>query len=975
MRPFISLALAAVLVCGGVGIASAQVYTGAIIGRAVDQSGGVLPGVTVTIEGDVLLQTQSAVTSETGAYRFADLPIGRYSVQFELSGFTTLVISDVVVSAGSTVTVNGNLALAEVTEVVTVTSESPVVDVRNTGLPTSFNRDRLENIPTARDPWVIVEQTPGIVMDRQNVGGNESGQQSNWSTRGTPREQNVWNYDGVNITDMAASGASPMYYDFGAFEEINITTGGQDATMQTSGTALNFVVKQGTNQWRGQGSWYFTNSDLQSNNIDDALREQGAGAGAPIKDIDDYGFDIGGPILTDRLWVWGDYGVQDISVGTVGFLVPGCTDGNDPACLQPDPTRLENYNFKVNLKASENNSFNFLYARNEKTRDTRGASDTRPLETTWRQGGPTDIYKFEDQHIFSPNFLMTGRFAYVSGGFRLDYQEPNLRDVQANVELSDFSFSKSYLDYQTDRPQYIFNLDGNYFLSDALGGDHEFKFGYQYKHASIDSFTTYGGDVWGVFDEGAPAEAWLYRPGAVAYQGEFHGLHIQDVFTKEDLTVKLALRYDYQSGKNSASQIQANTVIPSRMPAIDFPGTEAINAWNTFSPRVGVTYDLSGDGKTVIKGSYGLYYDLLLLGSYVAFNNTAGVAEMDLPWNDANGDRLVQENELDFTDVLFTSNFDPSNPASLVSPDIRDPDFSPPRTHELIGGIERQLGLDFAIRGNYIFKRFTNQVWNEWPYSGSSGTDGMHGLDNPIHQDGAFIPSSAFEPVPVDYEGQQLTYYQLTDGFSQTGEILMNRPDYYRQFQGIEFGMTKRMSDRFMLNMSYTYGSATEDIGPAGTQDPTNIATGQRLDGQVADYSSGSGKTRYFLNSRWVWRLDGVYQFPAGLSLAGSVNGRQGFPFIESYRTSPRAGGIGRGEIMLAPPGDTRLDPLWVTNLRAEYTFTFERARMSAMVDMFNLFNEATALKREQRQNLSNANNIQSILSPRVFRIGLRLTF
>ena len=199
-----------------------------------DQTGAVLPGVTVTLNGPKLLQPQFAISSETGAFRFADLPVGTYSVTCELAGFQTVVREDLILNAGATVTVSFELGLAQVAEVITVSGESPIVDVRETGLPETFDRARLENIPSARDPWVIIEQTPGMVMDRQNVGGNESGQQSTFVTRGTSFTQNIWNYDGVNITDNAAQGATPMYYDFGAFDEVNITTGGQDTSMQTS---------------------------------------------------------------------------------------------------------------------------------------------------------------------------------------------------------------------------------------------------------------------------------------------------------------------------------------------------------------------------------------------------------------------------------------------------------------------------------------------------------------------------------------------------------------------------------------------------------------------------------------------------------------------------------------------------------------------------------------------------------------------
>lgn len=979
LRRFTIPVAALVLILGVSGGLYAQLYTAAIDGRVTDQTGAVLPGVNVTITSPVLIRPQMATTTETGAYRFAELPIGTYTITFELAGFQTVIREGIILTAGMTATVNAELGLAQVAETVTVSGESPVVDLRATNVAESFDNQRLENVPTSRDPWVIIEQTPGIVMDRQNVGGNESGQQSSWSTRGTPTEQNIWYYDGVNITDMAASGASPMYFDFGAFEEINVATGGQDTGMQTSGTYLNFVVKQGTNQYSGQGAYYFTNPEkwdwMQSDNITPELQEQGAGAGAPIQDIDDYGFDIGGPVIPDRLYAWGSYGVQDIKRGTVGFLRPGCDDPEDPACLEPDPTKLENNNIKINAQITENNKFHFLWARNAKTRGTRGAGPTRPLETTWRQGGPTNIYKFEDTHIFNPNFLVTGRFAYVSGGFFLAYQEDSLRDVQGKLDVNTFAFADSFLDYRTERPQYVANLDGNYFVSNALGGDHEFKFGFQYKQATIDSFTTYGGDVWAISAGDESLEAWFFRPGSAGYSGDYFSLHIQDVFTTGNATLKLGVRYDYQKGQNDSSTLEANQVIPDRMPAITFPGDDGHDAWNNLSPRLGFTYDLSGDGRTVLKANYGLYYDLLLLGDVIAFNNPAGVSSWYLPWTDLNGDGDVQGSEVDFETTLSTGNFNPEDPAGLVSPDVRDPDLTPPKTHELVAGIEQEVMPNLAVRGNYIYKRFTNQFWDEWPYSGNAGTDGMHGLEFPL-VDANFqpIPNSAFVPASLDFEGQTLRYFELGGDFVRGGDYLTNRPDYYRQFSGVELGMSKRMADRWMMNVAYTFGSATENFGSdAGIYDPTNIEL--RREGQVGDFSAGSGKRRFFMNSRWVFRLDGAVQLPGDVLFSGSLNGRQGFPFIESVRTPNRGGALGRGEIMFAPPGETRLENLWVTNFRAEKDFNFGPAQASVMLDMFNLFNEATVLKREQRQDLSNSNDIQDILSPRVFRIGLRFRF
>ncbi len=216
---------------------------------------------------------------------------------------------------------------------------------------------------------------------------------------------------------------------------------------------------------------------------------------------------------------------------------------------------LRNTNIKFNLQITPKNKFNFLFAYNNKTRGTRGAADTRPLETTWRQSGPTYLYKFEDTHIVNDNLLFTGRYAYLDMSFALDYQDPSLREIQAKYDYSTGAYADSYLDYLTIRPNHIANFDGNYFLANAIGGDHEFKFGFQYKKAPVESFTTYGGDAWAVSDGGVPLEVWMYRNKAVNYEGTFWALHFQDIFTKGNMTFKLGLRYDYQRGINNESQV------------------------------------------------------------------------------------------------------------------------------------------------------------------------------------------------------------------------------------------------------------------------------------------------------------------------------------------------------------------------------------------------------------------------------------
>src|SRR4030095_15396296 len=192
------------------------------------------------------------------------LSIGTYSVKFDLTGFKTVVNQDIFVTVGFSAQVNAQLGISTVQETITVTRESPIVDTRNTGTKQTFTNELLQSIPSARDPWVILQQTTGIAMDRENVGGNMSGQQSNYVSRGGHPFNNKWSVDGVDITDLAAPGASPTYYDFDAFEEMTINTGGVDVTQQTGGVGINLVTKSGSDRFRGSSRFYQTNHNLES---------------------------------------------------------------------------------------------------------------------------------------------------------------------------------------------------------------------------------------------------------------------------------------------------------------------------------------------------------------------------------------------------------------------------------------------------------------------------------------------------------------------------------------------------------------------------------------------------------------------------------------------------------------------------------------------------------------------------------------
>jgi hypothetical protein len=238
-RCTILIALAALMALvwpAGVRAASAQINAGEIFGRVTDANRSPMVGVAVTVEGPSLLRPMSAVTSTSGTYSIVRVPIGTYRVTFTLTNCKTYVRTGVRITAGFNAEIDAAMDVSERQEVMTVTAATPIVDTKSVATGMAFERDTLDAIPTARDPWEVLNLSPGVVMGRVNVGGSSSGQQPLFAAYGQSQAQAMWNLDGATITDMASL-LSPQFYDFDAFAEILIATGGSDASVQTSDRA------------------------------------------------------------------------------------------------------------------------------------------------------------------------------------------------------------------------------------------------------------------------------------------------------------------------------------------------------------------------------------------------------------------------------------------------------------------------------------------------------------------------------------------------------------------------------------------------------------------------------------------------------------------------------------------------------------------------------------------------------------------
>ena len=290
---------------------SAQVQTGSILVKATDDQGGVVPGVTVTISSPVLVAgSMTGVTDGGGVNRFPSLVPGTYTVKLELAGFQTITRENIVVLVGQTVPVDFSMKLASLAENITVTGASPTVDTTSANVAVNLSEQLIQGTPGGRDIWALVEaKVPGLVISRPDVGGTSGGLQGTFSARGTASAQNTSFLNGVNVGDPAAIGAAGFYYDFDAFDDIQVSTGAHDITVPTSGVFLNMVTKTGGNKWNGSTTFTWTGDSLQGRN--DTIRRSRATGFRPDGNTSDFVSDInvtaGGPLVQNKLRFFGSF--------------------------------------------------------------------------------------------------------------------------------------------------------------------------------------------------------------------------------------------------------------------------------------------------------------------------------------------------------------------------------------------------------------------------------------------------------------------------------------------------------------------------------------------------------------------------------------------------------------------------------------------------------------------------------------------
>jgi hypothetical protein len=988
----------------------AQATTGSVFGKVTDTTGGVIPGVTVTIAGTGLLQPVRVVTAASGGYQIPSIPLGVYTITFELTGFKTFVRDGVRVTTDGNAQIDAKMEVGAVETAITVTADSPIVDTKSSKTGATFTLDILQNVPTARDPFQVMNMTPGIIMQTSgdqpsgvNVAGSASGQQMSPSFRGSGSGNTQWNMDGGTITDMAATGAAPIYFDFDAFQEIQITTGAADASQQTGGININLITKSGSNAFKGQGHLMFANKDLQSQNVTPEIFSRGGTTGAsgsPMKLITDDGFDYGGPIKRNKAWFWGGYGYQKIDLGILGFYDRSRPECDPPpntfdqllanqSCLKGDTTLIKNTNAKVNFQLNDSHKFQGLYQNSNKIRNARGASASTLPDATVRQYSPGGSWQVNGKHtwIATDRLVFDTQLLYVHNFFNLDFQDwdrgcefavggafPDGADCLFNTQrfvdrdtgVTGRSASASFF----ERPETQIKTDANYFMSGMLGGDHAMRFGVAWRQNLSNSYSHNGGFAdaryrtrSGVFRSDS---AILRRDSYTRSRLDTWSVYAQDSYSRGRLRLTAGLRWDLQDDRIFESCVPANPLVPSLLAAQCTAAFDSPVDFSDVAPRLSATYDLTGSGKTVLKASYAMYF-AQGVGTSGAQSNTGGLAITFGPasgsntsfWNDANNDRIVQASEVGGNFPSPNSRYNRATGQLDPTPNLIDPNLKNDRTREVVVGLERELFPNLGIGVDYIWRKYDR------------------GNDNYVIA--AVYPPSDIYVGPFEYtdpdSGQTATYWEVcATCLRPTGPTITRNTPEYTTFHGVEITAEKRFSHRWRLSSSLTLSGAKDYTPPGAFTDPTN------RDKQHG-FVGGNSPIRY------VFKMNGMVQLPLGINGAVNLNVQDGFiRTLTIDGPTGRFGGLnangtpsslGQPTLELAARGTNRYDGFTELDLGLSRTFGSRagRYRITLNVDVFNALNNNTI--RGLRNNVSQTNfdTITAIVPPRVVRLGTRISF
>jgi hypothetical protein len=940
--------------------------SGVIHGTVRDESGGALPGVTVTLTAPGLqLRQIVAVSDAEGSYRFSELPLGTYRVSYELSGFSKFVREDLRLPVGFVALVDVVMKVGAMEESVTVSGQSPVIDVSSTTTSVTLSSETLNEVPHGRDLAMIYSMAPGITLaGTPDVGGSNMANRQNISDGGVGLQPKL-NLEGMNIV-LSDDQNSGVYMNNDTLEEIQLKTSGNDAEVMVPGVSMVAVIKSGGNDFHGRYSYAQEPSKLQSNNLDDHLRSQGLTAVQPIKKFNDYQLDLGGRILKDKLWFYGAYSAQKKLVGIAGFVSGPGADGSyldGTAPIAYATTGIKQFSMKYSYQISKNNRFNYVWQRGTKFVGEDSAGQLNPLETTRDYTNPAAIARGEYQSTLSDTSLFSVVAGYV--GWWSDYS------AQRQQAKYGFAYGPPKVDRATGlvtgpnaqefalRPQDRWMVDAGYTLypKSFLGGHHEFKTGltYYYDHEAW----YYPGNVdypnyQLIFNSvGKPNDTVPFQisfnndPTHPSDMAQVLAWYLKDTYqVSNSLTLNLGVRTEYQHTYLPAQTRAVSPSFPTLFPAGSFP-YQNLASWLKTVPRAGMAWNANRWG--VIKTSVGLYG--YMYGAQRGIDvNQNGLGNITFTWHDNNQNGLYDPGEVNLDPNAIGGDF--VQVSGGISASV-DPKIKEPTTLEYTAGYEHELAKDLGFMLGYVFRRQTN-LYN---------TVGPNVLRPPSVYD---IPITRQDPGPDGIlgtadDGGMITFYDYEPAYKGAAfvhTVVQNSPlvDHYNT---IATTVTKRESHRWQASASFWAVK--------------NNRWTTRTFNAPQDYFFATDKT-------WTWagNYSVSYRLPGDVLLASSLQSKQG---SKGQRTVLFTGvpQLSSVTVKVGPYGSILGPALNVMNLRISKDFRLGGSRrLGVDGDIFNLLNSNAPnayIFASGKTYLYSTGVNGGILPARTGRIGIHFTF
>jgi hypothetical protein len=946
------------ITCGVLALAGAtaagQTQEASIIGQVTDESGAILPGVTVTATSPALQVPQViAVSDDRGEYRLTPLPLGTYRVDYMLPGFQIVRRENLRLTAGFTARVDVQLQLGALTETVTVSGAAPVVDVASAATRTQLTRETLDLIPTSRSGiQSALTQAPGV---RTNLDfGKVTTENPVFRAFGQSHESWVLLDGMVTTSPKSASPGSGQWFDYTALEESTVQTVGSSAEAPTRGVQINVILKSGGDAFHGGGSWVQSGPRLQSDNLDEELRAQGVSTGNPVETRWDRMAELGGRIIREKLWFYYSARAHKESDVILNAFKP---DGS-PAV---NSSRTLYSTVKLSYQMSPASRLIGFYQAMRRPTSGDTVTEFVPWESQQIGHRTVDTGKLEWQFARG-NKLVS--LMYGDWQLRIN-RDPLSREVGTFDEATLFVTG---MNRQTPHRQGEGRKSSkgtvSWYKPDLFAGNHDFKAGFEYSPEAWSDGGVLDRGISGnyrlIFRNGAPfqfeaANNPVQPHNPVAYVGTY----VQDTWTlARRLTLNLGARYAHENGAlpeqcRGAAAPPLDVVFPAEcFPKVQF------NVWNSIVPRVHAVYDLTGDGRTVIKGGWGRFAHLRYVDEIQMANENAHTLAF-FRWHDLNGNRAFDPGEVNFDrngpDFLFTRLEVGETDAGAVP----NPNEKQPITDEFSLSLERQLVRDLAVRVTGVYSRNID----------------TYRLQNNLRPYEAYnIPVTSPDPGPdgrrgtADDPGTLITYWEYSPALAGRAfqqPTLINDRGSDANFSSIEVAASKRFSNRWMFMAAYSATKLDIPFVPNTAGARTVLLTTFDPNAEINA-----------ANDTWEWlgRVSGAYQFPADVQVSANFEHRSGEPWGRSVSV---AGGrtIPSQTVRVEPIGARRLPNVNLLHVRGEKSFRLRAGhRMTVRVNLFNALNVNTVLTVTQLSG-RNFERPRTIVPPRIAEIGMSYSF